>query len=308
MTDAITLDFTPLLLLAAYSLAIAVASWLGGWLPSVVHMTHTKMQLAMSFVAGLILGVALYHLLPHSLAMISHSAHLHVGGQAPHDLLAESPRMMSSDSAIDRVAFWVLLGLVATLVLLRLFHFHQHDFSGKESQGLQQRQIGAHPLSWLGIAVGMGLHSLTEGVALSASVRTGGLHGGDVGLAGIGVFLAILLHKPLDALSVTSMMQVGGLGHRARALTNLAFSLLCPVGALAAFWGMGLLSSEHSDLIGCALAFAAGTFLCISLSDLLPEIHFHRHDRAKLAIAFLLGIGLAYALHHVEPVATHGVS
>ena len=56
----------PLLILAAYSAAIVAASLLGGWLPSLVKMTHTRTQVAMSFVAGLMLAVALYHLLPHA--------------------------------------------------------------------------------------------------------------------------------------------------------------------------------------------------------------------------------------------------
>ena len=51
-------------------LAILAASLLGGYLPTVVAMTHTRIQMVMSFVAGFILGVALYHLLPHGLVMI----------------------------------------------------------------------------------------------------------------------------------------------------------------------------------------------------------------------------------------------
>ena len=35
---------------------------------------------------------------------------------------------------------------------------------------------------------------------------------------------------------------------------------------------------------------------CIALSDLLPEIHFHRHDRGKLIVSLLVGISLAYVL------------
>ena len=45
-----------LMLLAGYSLAIMTASLLGGWLPSLVRMTHTRTQVIMSFVAGLMLG------------------------------------------------------------------------------------------------------------------------------------------------------------------------------------------------------------------------------------------------------------
>ena len=39
------------------------------------------------------------------------------------------------------------------------------------------------------------------------------------------------------------------------------------------------------------LAFSAGTFLCIALSDLLPELQFHAHDRWKLSAALLAGVG-----------------
>jgi len=37
-------------------------------------------------------------------------------------------------------------------------------------------------------------------------------------------------------------------------------------------------------------------FLCIALSDLLPDIHFHSHDRGKLIVPLLVGISLAYVL------------
>ena len=48
-------------------------------------------------------------------------------------------------------------------------------------------------------------------------------------------------------------------------------------------------------------------FLCISLSDLLPELQFHQHDRVKFSVALLLGIAVAWgaqrieARSHVEP-------
>ena len=60
---------SPTALLFIYCLAIAGISLVGGLLPNLVKMTHTRTQLMMSFVAGLMLGVAFYHLLPHSVAM-----------------------------------------------------------------------------------------------------------------------------------------------------------------------------------------------------------------------------------------------
>ena len=83
--------------------------------------------------------------------------------------------------------------------------------------------------------------------------------------------------------------------------------MLCPVVALLTFWGIGFLGHWEERVIGYVLVFAAGAFLCISLSDLLPEIHFHSHDRVKLTVCFLVGIALAYGLYFIESGAVHGL-
>jgi zinc and cadmium transporter len=282
----------PLPLLAGYSAAIVAASLLGGWLPSLVKMTHTRTQVVMSFVAGLMLGVALYHLLPHAVAQI--------GGPG----------------AIDTAMWWVMAGLILMLLLLRSFHFHQHDFSAEEDDHhhhhedfghVHSQQQGSRSVSWFGMTVGLSLHTLVDGIALGASIKAEWSVASGTTLAGLGVLLAILLHKPLDALSITTLMKADGWSERARNVANVGFSLMCPLGALLFFWGVGQLGGNRELVIGCALAFSAGVFLCIALSDLLPEVHFHSHDKGKLTLAFLFGIGLAFALGYIEPEITHSL-
>jgi zinc and cadmium transporter len=51
---------------------------------------------------------------------------------------------------------------------------------------------------------------------------------------------------------------------------------------------------------GCALAFCAGTFLCIACADLLPELQFHSHDRLKLTLALAAGLGVAILIGQLE--------
>lgn len=284
---------SPALLLVIYCVAIAAFSMMGGLVPGWVRMTHTRTQTIMSLVSGLMLGVAFFHLLPHGIAV--------------------DPR----PGAVDRAAAWLMLGLVAMLVLLRLFHFHQHDFS--DAQDLQhphhdhqhhdhdhpQQPPAAHRFSWVGIALGLGLHTLIDGVALGA-VMLGELSDtSGTRLAGVGVFLAILLHKPLDAMSITTIMDAGGWSRSARTATNVLFALLCPLGALLFFFGIDLVASSRDVVVAAALAFSAGAFVCIALSDLLPEVHFHSHDRTKLTVAFLLGILIAYAIGLFEPASLH---
>jgi zinc and cadmium transporter len=278
---------SPALLLVGYCLIIALFSLLGGLLPNWVRMTHTRTQVIMSFVSGLMLAVAFYHLLPHSIAL--------VGGP------------MAADVSV----WWLMIGLIAMLLLLRMFHFHQHDFSHEEDEhhDHHHHQHGhveavAHPMSWLGIALGLALHTIIDGIALGAVIQ--GEAGGEAtGLLGIGVFLAILMHKPLDAMSITTVMEAGGWSRTARATTNAIFAFMCPVGALLFFFGVGFLGDSQDYVVGVALAFSAGAFICIALSDLLPEVHFHSHDKGKLTVAFLLGIVLAYAIGAVEPADAH---
>jgi zinc and cadmium transporter len=276
---------SPTLLLVGYCLAIALFSLLGGLLPNWVRMTHTRTQVIMSFVSGLMLAVAFYHLLPHSIAL--------VGGPL----------------AADVSVWWLMIGLITMLLLLRMFHFHQHDFSHEEDEHHDHHQhdhdkTTAHPMSWLGIALGLGLHTIIDGIALGAVIQ-GEASGEATGLLGIGVFLAILMHKPLDAMSITAVMEAGGWSRTARATTNAIFAFMCPIGAFLFFFGVGFLEGSRDYVVGVALAFSAGAFICIALSDLLPEVHFHSHDKGKLTVAFLLGIILAYAIGAVEPADSH---
>src|SRR5207247_1477124 len=53
-----------MILLAIYCALILLASLFGGWLPLIVRLTHTRLQVATSFVAGLMLGVGVLHLVP----------------------------------------------------------------------------------------------------------------------------------------------------------------------------------------------------------------------------------------------------
>ncbi len=271
---------TALTLLLIYSVAIFAASLLGGCLPSLLRMTHTRTQLMMSFVAGLMLGVACYHLLPHAILT------------------------MDSEDSIDRAVWWLMMGLLFMFVLLRTFHFHQHDHTEDDHHHHDESPV-AHPLSWTGIALGLSLHTLIDGIALGAAIQADAVQQQGMGLFSLGVFAAIVLHKPLDALSITSLMVASGWRPLLRSLVNVTFALMCPLGAALFFWGVEQVGGDQGLLVGSALAFSAGVFLCISLSDLLPEVQFHSHDRGKLTVALLLGIVLAYGIGMLEPEYAH---
>jgi zinc and cadmium transporter len=269
-----------------YSGLIVLASLAGGWVPLVARLTHTRTQLLMSFVAGMMLGVGVFHMLPH----------------AAHEI-----------GSVDRTAWWLMLGLLAMFFLQRLFHFHQHgpreleqpcdhDHDHDGAAEHLHTSAGVHRLNWLGVAVGLTLHTLMDGVALAASVQVeaSARHEEAAGLFGLGTFLAVLLHKPLDAMAITTLMVASGWSVQGRHLVNALFALIVPLGVGLFYLGVQQVQIGQQVIIGCALAFSAGNFLCISLSDLLPELQFHAHDRLKLSLALLLGIAASYGIGYFE--------
>ena len=307
----------PLYVVLFYCALVVLASLLGGWLPSLMRLTHTRIQLLMSLVGGLMLGIGVFHLFPHS---------------------------VNAQVSVDRAVWWMMFGLLTTFLLIRVFHAHEHappeldeviDREGADGKaGLQAARRspehegcghehehghehghghdhghhhgsqGSARYRWVGIALGLSLHTLLDGVALSASVLNDSQHLPNAVFIGFAAFLGILLHKPLDSLSITALMAASGWSARFQQIVNLGYALMCPIGALIFYFGVRQ-SPDQSVFIGCALAFSAGIFVCIALGDLLPELQFHSHDRLKLTAMLMLGVALAYGIRYLEPAHVH---
>ncbi len=316
------------LLLTIYCILIALASLLGGALPSLVHLTHQRMQRLLSFVGGLILGVGLLHLIPHATVTLR---------------------------SLDLTMRWALGGVLTTFFLIRAFHTHnhgdidgghshdhghshdlatpcQHDHShdvahdhsasgpalvalsipgGATDSGRGDSPTPAAPAgntwNWVGLALGLALHTLIDGIALGASVAAEAAHlAGTTGLFALGTFLAVALHKPLDSLSITSLMAAGNWPMKWRWIVNGCYALMCPLGALLFYYGVRQATDLQDYFVGISVAFAGGVFLCIAAADLLPEIQFHAHNRVQLSLLIVLGALAAYAIGFLEPAHHHG--
>jgi zinc and cadmium transporter len=286
--------------LIAFCLLIVTVSVLGGVLPLATVLNHTRLQVYLSFSAGTMLGAAFFHMMPEA---------VRVGSAATIP--------------------WAAVGLLSLFFLERFFSFHHHE-SPAHAPSSDDECVGAghahdvstvhdrrsHPraaarpvpstaqnaLPWGSAAIGLAVHSLVGGVALASSVAADFDVPAGWGSAGLGVFLATLVHKPADALTITSLMLRAGSSRWSAMLVNLGFGLMIPAGACLFGLGRGGMPSHAiAAWTAGALAFSAGTFLCIALSDLLPELQFHSHDRMKLSLALLAGVGLMALAAAFEP-------
>ena len=291
MLSALSLDCA---LIVAVSLA-------GGMLPLATVLSHTRLQVYLSFSAGSMLGAAFFHMLPEAVRM-----------------------------GTPQTVRWTALGLLALFFLERFFSFHHHepqDGAAAEAHSAHPTGVEAFPhhddahlidahhddhpnplgepsltaLSWGSAAFGLAIHSLVGGVALASAITADFAERRGAGATSWGVFLATVVHKPADALTIVSLMLRSGVSRRLAHLVNAGFALMIPLGVAFFEIGLGQLSpAAASGWTAIALAFSAGTFLCIALSDLLPELQFHSHDRLELSIALIAGFCLMASTSLVE--------
>jgi zinc and cadmium transporter len=272
--------------LTYYCLLIIAASIVGGMIPQWFKLTHRGMQIAVSFVAAMMFGVGVLHMLAHALTE----------GQ----VAASTAGAVDPGSANFTVLLWMVAGCVTMFFIERFFCFHHHDVESDSAGHVHEHEESCHhhhghDVTWSGAAFGLTLHSLLEGVALAASIQH--VHE-TTRIAGLGTFLVIFLHKPFDSMTIAMLMARGGWNPRSRSIINGLFALAIPLGAALAF--AGLAGSNTGMVTAYALAFSAGTFICIALSDLLPELQFHDHDRVKLSVALLLGLALSVGVGKLE--------
>jgi zinc and cadmium transporter len=290
-------------LLVIYSLLVVLVSLLGGYLPVLGRITHSKLQLCLSLSAGVMLGAAFFHIMP------------------------EAIRYSGSN-----FGWWMTLGVVGLFCIERFIAPHSHEVNeghhhhhhkedeltaghnhGHEhfhsSPADDHRAAAPAVAGWMAV-LGLTIHTFMNGVGLAGEVEAEWL---TAAIPGLAIFVAIVAHKPADALAISTVLSRKGVSRRAIILVQLGFATMVPLGVAAFRITQGSIAKDlESQLIGAALAFSAGTFLFVALSDLLPEVQFHRHDRIPLFLALVLGVslmgGIAYLEGHDEHGHSHGVS
>ncbi len=162
----------------------------------------------------------------------------------------------------------VLVGFTLLLALEKFVLIHPHE-----------KDEWADRRSGLTAYVGISLHSLLDGVALGSSAM--------VPTLGPVVLWAIAAHKIPNTFSLVSILLYFGFSRRYTLLLLIVFALLTPLGGALALLA---LRNASPEILGFAVGVAAGTFLFIATSDLLPHAHAHHENRYLKLGAVLAGV------------------
>jgi zinc and cadmium transporter len=131
------------------------------------------------------------------------------------------------------------------------------------------------------VIVGDAFHTFVDGAVIAAAVLT------SVPL-GVTTALAVATHEiPQEVGDVAILLRAGY--SRARAFT---LNLLSGIGGILGAVGMLTASRSIPDVLPYVLAFAAGNFLYIAMSDLIPDLHRGSLVGSPFRQLILIGAGI----------------
>lgn len=175
----------------------------------------------------------------------------------------------------------VLVSFVIFFILERVVHWrHSHDKSDDQKSSFGYLNLFAD-----------GLHNFLDGAVIAAAFLV------DV-KTGILTSVAVMLHEIPQEIGDFGVLIYSGWTKKNALLANFFSAATAILGGL-----FGLFISSQLDLlIPYMLAFAAGGFIYIGASDLLPEIREEKELRKSIEYfaVFIFGLVLMYLLTLIE--------
>lgn len=203
------------------------------------------------------------------LPLVALSAGSLIGGAFFHMI----PAGFESLQDISVVGFLVVSGFVAFFVLEQLLHWHHCHRAEADCR---------RPLTYL-VLVGDAVHNFLGGLAIAGTFLI------DIRL-GVVSWLAAAAHEVPQELGDFGVLVHGGWSKKQALLFNLFSALTFLAGSLLAY------TASFAVDVAWLVPFAAGNFLYIGASDLVPEVNKHPDAKTNLLhlSAFLLGLGLLF--------------
>jgi len=197
--------------------------------------------------------------------LVAFSAGSLLGGALLH-LLPEALLSMGSMEA----SLVLITGFSVFFLMEKLLHWH-HCHEGK---------CDVHPYSQL-IVIGDGIHNFIDGLVIAASFIVNPA-------LGVITTLVIISHEVPQELGDFAVMVHGGMKKKKALFYNFLSQLTCMAGGVIGY----LFGSSFGAYSAVLLPFAAGGFIYIAASDLIPELHKETNIRKSMMAFgfFMLGI------------------
>lgn len=255
--------------LLLYGTAVILAAMAGGSIPLWSRHSVRRLEYFLAASAGVMLGVIAGHMLPEAFE----------SGGAP--------------VAWAVVGGFIFLLLVERFVLPHALHApsaseaHAHCDPAEEQEHVRRDAAG------IGAFLGLGLHTIVDGIALGAAL--------DEPKVARFVALAIIVHKIPSAFALGSILVRAGARARTVLVATAALGAMVGLGAVLFLATRAFGRFDTAAWTPYAVAFSAGSFLHVAVTDLLPDLHRRGVERTGLVVALLGGLALMIGLSQIVP-------
>jgi zinc and cadmium transporter len=220
----------------------------------------------LSFSAGSILGTAFLDLLPEAIEFLG-------------------------EEQLSLTILYVILGFLGFFFLERfIYWFHGHVHVHEPKPEVDER-ITVKKFVYLNL-IGDATHNLIDGMIIAASflINT---------TVGVATTVAVFFHELPQEIGDFGVLVYGGFTRYKALLFNFLSALTAIVGALISNY----FSMHVENFVGFLMALAAGGFIYISASELIPEIQKEKNIGKSMIqfILFILGIVLIWSLGFFFP-------
>lgn len=208
------------------------------------------------------------------LILVALSAGALMGGAFLHLI----PEAMESGN--PNVLLYVLVGFTLFFIIEKAFHW-RHCHEGK---------CEIHSFAYMNL-FGETVHNFIDGLIIAAGYVV------SIPL-GISTTIAVALHEIPQEIGDFGVLIYGGFKKKKALLLNFLVGLTAMLGGIIGFYLTSLIEGAMVFL----LALAAGGFIYISASDLIPEIRKETDVGKSLLVflVFLIGIALMFLLKFIK--------
>ena len=211
------------------------------------------------------------------------------------------PEAISHGGYSLNLAFYLLFGFLIMFILEKFVHFHHHKESKKnecEHGHRTQSHVGhghAYNLAPINL-IGDGVHNFIDGLVIAGSYAV------DLSL-GVVATISILFHEIPQELADFVVLIYAGMSKQKALIFNGLSALTAMIGVLVGISLVGRLEG----FIDFIIPFAAGNFLYIAASNLVPQLHDECEfkDTIMHLFAILLGIGIIVFVNLYGPAHMH---
>jgi zinc and cadmium transporter len=196
------------------------------------------------------------------------------------------PEAFESSSKPTLVSIYIIVGIIIFFILEKFLHWHHHqtenqiDLEEMHESLNESNTKHIHPVGKM-ILFSDGVHNFIDGLIIGVSY----LVSVEVGIA---TTIAIILHEIPQEIGDFGVLIHSGYSKMKALWFNFLSALTAVLGTLIALF----IGSSSEGIIAWLIPLAAGGFIYIAMSDLIPEMHKTKNAKSSFwqLAAVLIGV------------------